>query len=102
MSEHAVIHPMRLSWHQKIEDQSVVYEVKVTRALMEDMRDLRTFEGWFCVNSMVLRQKDNSAGDFIGLQPEGLAMQLLRLAYIAARHEEGPYGEPEEFSQDTD
>lgn len=93
---------MFLQSKQSIEDYTVTYELKVARALMEDMRDLREFEGSFNVDSMVFRQRGKSADDWVVLAPEGLAMQLLRLAYIAARHEEGPYGEPEELSKDTD
>ncbi len=93
MSEHS----MRLQSQQRFEDQSVVYEVKVSRALMEDMRDLRKFVGLFNVRSLTFHHPEDGLriGDWVELQQEGLAMQLLRLAYIAARHEEGPYGEPE-------
>lgn len=93
MSEHS----MRLQSQQRFEDQSVVYEVKVSRALMEDMRDLRKFVGLFNVRSLTFHHSEDGLriGDWVELQQEGLAMQLLRLAYIAARHEEGPYGEPE-------
>ena len=88
-------HPMFLQSKQSIDLHSVTYELKVARALMEDMRDITKFEGWFNVGSLVFCEDNELAQDVIGLAPEGLAMQLLRLAYIAARHEEGPYGENE-------
>jgi hypothetical protein len=93
---------MFLQSKQSIDRNCVTYELRVARALMEDMRDITKFEGWFNVGSLVFCEDNKVAHDMIGLQPEGLAMQLLRLAYIAARHEEGPYGEPEELFKDTD
>jgi hypothetical protein len=95
-------HSMFLRTKQSIEGDCITYELRVARALMEDMRDITKFEGWFNVRGMYFREPFDAIVDWVELQPEGLAMQLLRLAYIAARHEEGPYGEPEELSKDTD
>jgi hypothetical protein len=97
-------HPMFLRTKQSIEGGYITYELRVARALLEDIPvNWTKFEGLFCVDGLVLHRADTLRGiDSVILEPECLAMHLMRLAYIAAHHQEGPYGEPEEFSQDTD
>jgi len=68
----------------------------VSLTLMEELPNLKEFEGWYnALFGTIFRHPDVPADDLIGLHPEGVAMQLLRLAYIAARHEEGAYGDPD-------
>jgi len=99
-------HPMFLRTTQSIEGGYITYELKVARALLEDIPvNWTKFEGLFAVDGIMLHRHDTLAVvDHIILEPECLAMHLMRLAFICACHQEGPYGadEPERLSQDTD
>lgn len=90
---------------QSLDDGCVIYEIKVPEALMAETPDTRNFLGLFNVRSLQFvgssdRDQEfvTSEGSVIGvedwiqLEPERLSMQLLRLAYMAAIGEEGPYG----------
>lgn len=78
---------------QSLDTGFIIYEIRMARALLEDVPNVRGFEGLF--NSLIglsLVRPDSTVEDCIVLQPEALSMQLMRLAYVAAHHEEGPYG----------
>jgi hypothetical protein len=86
---------------QSLDTGFIIYEIRMARALLEDVPDVRGFEGLF--NSLIglsLVRPDSTVEDCVILQPEALSMQLMRLAYVAAHHEEGAYGadESEELS----
>ncbi len=90
---------------QNLDDGCIIYEIKVPQALIAETPDTRNFLGLFNVRSLQfvgssVRDQEfvNSEGSVVGVQdwvqlePERLSMQLLRLAYMAALSEEGPYG----------
>jgi len=81
---------------QSFDTDFITYEIRMAKALLEDVPDVKGFEGLF--NSLIglsLVRPDSTVEDCIILQPEALSMQLMRLAYVAAHHEEGPYGADE-------
>jgi hypothetical protein len=86
--------PMKLETMPSIDDQSWVYKITVSKALMEECpADFTKFEGLFNATIGVsLVKPDSTVEDCVILHMEGLAAHLMRLAYIAAFHEEGPYG----------
>jgi hypothetical protein len=80
---------------QNVSDYTVEYRVVVPKAFMETLPHLREFEGWFNINNVELVNPHYDRwerADWIRLNPEALSVQLLRLAYIAAASEEGPFG----------
>lgn len=90
---------------QSLHDDCVIYEIKVPKALMAETPDTRHFLGLFNVRSLQFVGSSVSTQEFVAsdgsvigvedwvqLEPERLSMQLLRLAYMAALSEEGPYG----------
>jgi hypothetical protein len=86
---------------QSVQNQSVEYRVVVPQAFMMELPRLRDFEGWFNVNNIELidtKWDPPGHSDWISLNPEALSVQLMRLAYIAAMHEEGPFGESDAVS----
>ncbi len=96
---------------QSIDGHFVTYEIKVAKALLEDTPDTSRSDGMFHRGSLQLivpgemaEMETEEVTHWVMLEPETLPMILLRLAYLAAFHQEGPYGadESEEFSQDTD
>lgn len=82
---------------QSFRDCSVEYRVVISEEFMEKLPQLRDFDGWFNVNNLELIDRNwdflEHPSEWIQLNPEALSMQLLRLAYIAAMHEEGPFGD---------
>jgi hypothetical protein len=96
---------------QSIEGDSVTYEIKIAKALLEDTPDTTRADGLFhrgniqlIVRNEIYGMEPEEVADWVVLEPETLPMILLRLAYLAAFHQEGPYGadESERLSQSTD
>ena len=87
-------HPFRLQTKQSFDDGCFVYEIKIAKALMEECpARFEEFEGLFNATIGVsLVKPDSTVEDCVILQPEALSSHLMRLAYIAAIHEEGNYG----------
>ena len=90
---------------QSLHNDCVIYEIQVPKALIEETPDTRNFLGLFNIRNLQfvgssVREQEfvTSEGSVIGvedwvqLEPERLSMQLMRLAYMAALSEEGPYG----------
>lgn len=84
---------------QSIDRQFVTLEIRVAKALFEDTPDTSRADGMFhrgniqlIVPGQFADMEPEEVLDWVVLEPESLPMQLLRLAYLAAHHQEGPYG----------
>jgi hypothetical protein len=84
---------------QSIDAGFVTYEIRIAKALLEDTPDTSRADGMFhrgnlqlIVPSEMADMETEEVTDWVMLEPETLPMILLRLAYLAAHHQEGPYG----------
>jgi len=91
---------------QSIDRHFITYEIKIAKALLEDTPDTSRADGMFHRGSLQLIVPGQFADmepeeilDWVVLEPETLPMVLLRLAYLAAYHQEGPYGVDEKEEQ---
>ncbi len=114
MSDHLYHFNQPAAWiqtKQSISNDFITYEIRIAKALLEETPDTRKADGMFNRGSLQLIVPGEMAGmeteevsDWVMLEPESLPMVLLRLAYLTAFHQEGPYGadEQERLSQSTD
>lgn len=91
---------------QSIEGDFIIYEIKIAKALLEDTPDTSKSDGMFHRGNLQLivpgemaEMETEEVMDWVMLEPETLPMILLRLAYLAAYHQEGPYGVDEKEEQ---
>ena len=83
---------------QNIEGDFITYEIRIAKALLEDTPDTSRSDGMFNRGSLQLivpgemaDMETEEVADWVMLESESLPMVLLRLAYLAAYHQEGPY-----------